>query len=89
MSLVTPGQKLKQAVGGAVVAVLGRRRIWRLGRAIYRVARNDVDNDPARNGERWLQARVLDLFRWTTTPTRSPRQAQLSTYSTCGFCPPR
>jgi FkbM family methyltransferase len=63
MPLVTPGQKLKQSLGGAFVAVLGRRRMWRLGRAIYRVARNDVDNDPARNGERWLQARLLDVFR--------------------------
>jgi FkbM family methyltransferase len=63
MSLVTRRQKLKQSLGGAVVAVLGRRRMWRLGRALYRVARNDVDNDPARNGERWLQARLLDAFR--------------------------
>jgi FkbM family methyltransferase len=62
MLLVSTRQKLKQAVGGAVVAVLGRRRMWRLGRAIYRVARNDVDNDPARNGERWLQAQVLEIF---------------------------
>lgn len=63
MSLVTRRQKLKQAVGGALLSVVGRRRMWRLGRALYRVARNDVDNDPARNGERWLQATVLDLFR--------------------------
>lgn len=62
MSLVTPRQKLKQAVGGAVVTMLGRRRMWRLGRALYRVARNDVDNDPAGNGEQWLQARLLELF---------------------------
>ncbi|HEX2210677.1 MAG TPA: FkbM family methyltransferase [Longimicrobium sp.] len=63
MPLLTRKQKLKQAVGGAVAALVGRRRMWRLGRALYRVARNDVDNDPARNGERWLQAAVLDLFR--------------------------
>jgi FkbM family methyltransferase len=63
MSLVTRKQKLKQALGGALVSVVGRRRVWRLGRALYRVARNDVDNDPARNGERWLQARLLATFR--------------------------
>lgn len=63
MPLVTGRQKLKQAVGGALLTLVGRRRMWRLGRALYRVARNDVDNDPSRNGERWLQATVLDLFR--------------------------
>jgi FkbM family methyltransferase len=62
MSLVTPRQKLRQAVGGALVSLVGRRRMWRLGRALYRAARHDVDNDPARNGERWLQAAVLELF---------------------------
>lgn len=63
MPPLTPKQKLKQALGGAVVAAVGRRRMWRLGRALYRVARNDVDNDPSRNGEAWLQARLLELFR--------------------------
>jgi FkbM family methyltransferase len=57
-----PGQTLRDTLNGAAMRVLGRRSLWRLGRALYKAARNDGDNDPARNGERWVQARVLELF---------------------------
>lgn len=44
------------------MAVLGRRAVWRLGRALYTAARHDGDNAFAVNGERWLQEQVLRLF---------------------------
>ena len=59
---LSPKQRLKQSLGTAAITVLGRRSLWRLGRAIYKVARNDVDNAPSSNGERWMQGQVLRVF---------------------------
>lgn len=41
---------------------LGRRRLWRIGRAIYMTARLDIINDPRRNGEENLQLQLLAKF---------------------------
>lgn len=57
-----PRQRLKETLSGAAMAVLGRRSLWRLGRALYKVARNDGDNDPAQNGEGWLQGQLLQAY---------------------------
>ncbi|MEM6788453.1 MAG: FkbM family methyltransferase [Myxococcota bacterium] len=48
----------------AVRAVdLDRRLSWRLGRAVYMLARRDVANQPARNGEYLLQREMLRIAR--------------------------
>ena len=62
MARLEARQRLGKTLSGAAMAVLGRRSLWRLGRALYKAARNDGDNDPARNGERWLQGQVLQAF---------------------------
>jgi FkbM family methyltransferase len=45
-----------------VIALGGRRSLWRLGRALYRAARRDVDNVSERNGEQWLQHELLRIY---------------------------
>lgn len=62
MARLHPRLRLREGLNRAAMAVLGRRSLWRLGRALYRAARHDGDNDPARNGERWLQAELLRAF---------------------------
>jgi FkbM family methyltransferase len=57
-----PRQRLKESLGAAALTLVGRRPLWRLGRAIYRTARRDVDNVPETNGERWLQGELLRLY---------------------------
>lgn len=37
-----------------------RALAWRLGRKLYCAARGEVANDPSRNGEYWLLARILE-----------------------------
>ncbi len=34
---------------GAIESLVGRRRLWRLGRLLYRHARRDADNVPENN----------------------------------------
>ncbi len=62
MSGTSSRQRLRQALSRAAMNVLGRRSLWRLGRSLYMAARNDGDNDPTFNGERWLQGQLLHAF---------------------------
>jgi len=47
----------------AVFKLLGRRATYRLGRAMYLIARGDIPNDMTRNGEMLIQQGVLDAWQ--------------------------
>jgi len=53
---------LKTLAVPMVGEVLGRRRLWRFGRALYMSARGDLPAEIATNGELGVQARVLDAY---------------------------
>jgi FkbM family methyltransferase len=50
--------------------LLGRQTTWRLGRALYMLARGDVATTIATDGELMVQRRVLHMWRTTTHGTR-------------------
>ena len=46
-----------------IFASMNRRFIWRLGRRLYLMARNDFNGSLEANGESWLQREVLNILR--------------------------
>lgn len=45
---------------GAIESLVGRRRLWRLGRLFYRHARRDAHNVPENNGEYALHRKLAE-----------------------------
>jgi hypothetical protein len=45
---------------GAIESLVGRRRLWRLGRLFYRHARRDAHNVPENSGEYALHRKLAE-----------------------------
>jgi FkbM family methyltransferase len=52
----------------AIEGVIGRRRLWRLGRLVYSYARREAGNDPERNGEYALHRKLAEFARRQSKP---------------------
>jgi FkbM family methyltransferase len=50
---------MRNVIADTILAVLGRRSTWRLGRSLYLKARFDPPNDPRLNGEHLIQRQLL------------------------------
>lgn len=52
---------MKRCLLYAIEKLMGRRVLWRLGRALYSQARADIPNDYRSNGERLIQQQILEM----------------------------
>jgi len=52
---------MKERLLNTIEQLVGRRAMWRLGRALYSHAKADFSNNYQTNGERFIQQQVLNL----------------------------